>query len=180
MRPWERGRASILVLLLATSLLPAAAEPGRGGSESDGGRLPSLAIGKSYSTWRLAQAPVVVRNPSDDTLCVHVQLVVPARHEVRPGVLPVPDRDWVQLVSTDLTLPPHSVQRTDVRLSLPYDPDLAGHTYEVDLWTGPTTSDGRPSISNSQRHRILFTVEKDYRDDTEVEFTARRQRGVRS
>jgi len=67
MRPVEKGRAGVLAFLLASQLHPAAAEPG---PESPEVRLPSVAIGATYSTWRLSQAPVVVRNPSADTVRV--------------------------------------------------------------------------------------------------------------
>ena len=167
MRPVEKGRAGVLAFLLASQMShPAAAEPG---ADSPEVRLPSVAIGATYSTWRLSQAPVVVRNPSADTVRVRVELIVPARHEVRNGAQPVPDRDWVQVVTSELVLAPHSEQRTDVRLSLPYDPDLAGHTYQVDLWSSEVPQAGRTPLPG-QRHRLLFTVEMDYRDDTEVDF----------
>jgi len=166
MGPWEKGRVGTLALLLAVQFLPASAEPGTDGAAV---RLPSVAIGASYSTWRLAQAPVVVRNPTADTVRVNVEIIVPARHEVRAGAQPVPDRTWVQVVTSELVLPPHSAQRTDVRLTLPYDPDLAGHTYQVDLWSSEVPQAGRVVLPG-QRHRLLFTVEMDYRDDTEVDF----------
>lgn len=172
MGPGMRGQACALALCVMTQLVPASADNGRVADGTDEVRLPSVAIGKTYSTWRLAQAPVVVRNAGDDTVRVHVEIIVPARHEVRAGALPVPDRSWIQVVKSTLVLPPHSAQRTDVRLTLPYDPDLAGHTYQVDLWSGELSANGTTSVVG-QRHRILFTVEMDYRDDTEVDFAGR-------
>jgi hypothetical protein len=130
--------------------------------------LPSLAIGKTYSTWHMAEAPLVVRNTSDDTLRVHLDVAVPARHDVRSGALPVPDRHWVQFDNTDFVLPPHFSASTDVRLSLPYDPDLAGHTYQVDLWSR-NVGRGGVQYDSGQRHPLLFTVAMDYRDDTEID-----------
>lgn len=160
-----------LALALGVRVLAAGAEDVSSGglyTEFNGVHLPSLAIGKTYSTWRLAEAPLVVRNTSDDTLRVHLDVVIPARHDVRPGALPVPDRQWVQFDNTDFVLPPHSSASTDVRLSLPYDPDLAGHTYQADLWSG-NVGRGGAQYGGGQRHALLFTVEMDYRDDTEID-----------
>jgi hypothetical protein len=156
--------------LLATWLFPVVAQeadaPPRGTDEV---RLPGLAIGRSYSTWRLAEAPFAVRNTSPDTLRVRVEIVVPARHETRPGALPVPDRAWIALERREFTVMPQSEHRTDVRLTLPYDPDLAGHTYQVDV----ACAERRPGgWVMRQRYRLLFSVEMDYRDDTEIDLAA--------
>jgi len=168
-------------LILAALVLGAGTLPVRGARAGEGGlrtefadvRLPSLAIGKTYSTQRLAESPLVIQNTGDDTVRVHVDVVIPARHELRPGALPVPDPHWVQFDSTDFVLPPHATACTDVRLTLPYDPDLAGHTYQAILWSGNL---GRKPRDSGQRHALLFTVDMDYRDDTEIDFACRRAR----
>jgi len=157
--------------MLATWLLPVSAQEGGHGEQYAEVRLPSVAIGKTYSTWRLSQAPLIVRNTSDDTVIVHLGVVLPARHDVRQGARAVPDRRWIRVESNDFVLPPHSEERTDVRLSLPYDPDLAGHTYQVDLMHFERRGRGR--WAKGERSRLLFRVEMDYRDDTELEFTRR-------
>lgn len=166
MMPRAKGRASLLATLLA-AVLPAALTAGSS-SESSEVRLPNLAIGKTYSTWRMGQPPLVLHNGGRDTLTVHVEILIPARHELCPGALPVPDRSWVQLEGNDIVLLPHGTARTDVRLTLPYDPELAGHLYQVDLWSSGVGDTSRER-SRGQRHRLLFTVEKDYRDDTEID-----------
>jgi hypothetical protein len=172
MRPRSLHRAlAMAALVLGAGAIAAAGEDGSSNglhTEFNDVHLPSLAIGKTYSTWRIAEAPLVVRNTSGDTLRVHLEVVIPARHELRPGALPVPDRHWVQFDSTDFVLPPHSSASTDVRLSLPYDPDLAGHTYEAVLWSGNVGHGGAQSGGGS-RHPLLFTVAMDYRDDTEID-----------
>ena len=185
MRPRSlHGALAAAALALGAGALAAGAEDGSSGglrTEFSDVHLPSLAIGKTYSTWRMAEAPLVVRNTSDDTLRVHLDVVIPARHELRSGALPVPDRHWVEFDSTDFVLPPHSSASTDVRLSLPYDPDLAGHTYEAVLWSGNMGRDGAQNGSG-QRHPLLFTVEMDYRDDTEIDCASlsfRPERGTR-
>lgn len=132
-------------------------------------RLPSVAIGKTYSTWRLSQSPFVIHNRSNDTLFVNVQIGIPTRLTVRPGARPLPDRSWVQLANERLVVPPRATRRTDVRLSLPYDPDLADHTYQVDIWSSQVR--GRDRLPASRTcHRVLFRVEMDYRDDTAADF----------
>ena len=172
MDPWGRGRVLWVALMLVQPLLLGAAEQDRiafGAAEVE---LPRLAIGRTYSTWHLAQAPVVVHNTSTETLYVRVEVVVPARHELRQGALPVPDAGWVQLEFERLLVPPRSIRHADVLLSLPYDPDLAGHRYQVDLQSCVVSADGS-ATGATQRHRVLFTVEMDYRDDTEIDFASR-------
>lgn len=136
-------------------------------------RLQNLAIGKTYSVSRLAEAPLVIWNTTDEPQRVHLQVVIPSHHVLRPGALPLPDRRWVRLDRTDFQVPAREKMRTDVHVTLPYDPDLAGKTFQVDLWSGRLDSRGVLRGSR-QVHRLLFTVQMDYRDDTEARFSARR------
>jgi hypothetical protein len=100
-----RERRLIAALLLAPPLLLAAAEQERIAFGAAEVQLPSLAIGRTYSTWHLAQAPVVVDNTSADTIRVRIDVVVTARHQLRSGALPVPDRSWIQLEAEQLVVP---------------------------------------------------------------------------
>jgi hypothetical protein len=165
------GRATARALVLLLPLFVTAAESERVDFGEPEVRLPKLAIGRTYSTRQFAQAPLEIENHSDDTVRVWVQAVVPARHDVRAGVLPMPDRGWLQLDTQWLVVPPHGTAATDVVLSLPYDPELAGHTYQVDLRSFEIGTDSRAAIT-SRRHRLLFTVEMDFRDDTEIDFAS--------
>ena len=131
-------------------------------------RLQNLAIGKTYSVTLMASEPFVVTNTSDDSLFVHVEAVVPAQHHLRGEALPVPNRDWVRLETSDLVLAAHSTVWTDVYLSLPYDPDLAGKLFQVDILSRDIHRG-----KETQRHRLLFTVEMDPLDDTEWIFSLR-------
>ena len=132
--------------------------------------LQSLAIGKTYSVARIASEQFVVSNTGEDSLFVHVEAVVPAQHQLRSNALPVPDRRWVRLEMADLVLPAHSTRTTDVYLSLPYDPDLAGKLFQVDILSRDVNR-----VQDTQRHRLLFTVEMDPEDDTEWMFSRRSQ-----
>lgn len=167
-----RGRARITALVILLPLLPVAAEQDVVAFGAAEVRLPRLAIGRTYSTWHLAQAPVVVQNTSPDTVRVRIAVVVPARHELHHGARPVPDPSWIQLDSAWLVVPPRCTRHADALLSLPYEPELAGHLYEVDLQSWIVTADGSV-VGTPRRHRLLFTVEMDYRDDTEIDFALR-------
>ena len=131
-------------------------------------RLQNLAIGKTYSVTRIAAEQFVVSNTSDDSLFVHMEAVVPRQHELRQKALPVPDKSWVRLESADLVLAAHSTVRTDVYLTLPYDPDLAGKFFQVDILSRDVKRG-----QDTQRHRLLFTVQMDPEDDTEWIFSIR-------
>lgn len=162
---WE-DRAKVLGLVIAATCIPVTADEGMPAHERTAVRLPRVAIGETYSTWRLGEAPLQVRNPGNDTLVLYVTTVIPARHELSPGALPVPDQSWVAVEQSVFVLPPQATARTDVRLTLPYDPDLAGHTYQVDL---RSTMRARGVSFPGRRHRLLFAVAMDYRDDTELD-----------
>ena len=131
-------------------------------------RLQNLAIGKTYSVTRIASEQFVVSNTSDDSLFVHMEAVVPRQHQLRQQALPVPDTSWIRLESSDLVLAAHSTVRTDVYLTRPYDPDLAGKLFQVDI-VSRNVKRGR----DTQRHRLLFRVEMDPEDDTEWIFSVR-------
>ena len=169
----------IMPFLALVAGLQSALLPGAGAGNSTSGlrtefgevRLPKLAIGKSYSVWRLAETALVLRNTGDAAMDVRVDILVPSHHDLRPGAQPLPDPLWVGLERTRLLLPARSVTRTDVRVTLPYDPDLAGKTFQVDLRT--STMDETGHRTSGQVHRLLFTVAMDYRDDTEAQFSSR-------
>ena len=131
-------------------------------------RLQNLAIGKTYSVTHMASEQLMISNTSGDSLFVHVETAVPAKHHLQVNALPVPDRNWVRLETTDLVLAAHSTVWTDVYLSLPYDPDLAGKMFQVDILSRDVKHG-----KETQRHRLLFTVEMDPLDDTEWTFSLR-------
>ena len=153
--------------------------PARVSAESQAGlhtefgevRLQRLAIGKSYSVWRLAETALVFCNRGPQALDVRTEVVVPSHHDLRPGARPLPDVAWVSLERARFHLPGHSTVRADVRVTLPYDPELAGKTFQVDLWSGVVDAQG--NRTSGQWHRLLFTVAMDYRDDTEAQFSLR-------
>ena len=163
-----RQRLGAALALAGLTFVPAVAAPGDVALQLSDVRLPGVAIGKTYSTRRLSQAPFVVRNSGNDTLFVIVQIGIPTRHTVRPGARPLPDRTWVRLEADRLVIPPHAVRRTDVHLSLPYEPDLADHTYQVDIYSQVCARGRVPGVRSC--HRVLFRVEMDYRDDTATDF----------
>lgn len=130
-----------------------------------------LAIGKTYSLTRLAATPLVLRNTSSKTLSVQLDVVTPAHHELRPGAEALADPSWVRLERRRVELAPRTTFRTDVRVSVPYDPDLAGKTFQVDL-VSRVVEKGKLE-SPGQHHRLVFTVAMDYNDDTEATFSLR-------
>ena len=173
-----RLRPSMLHCCLALCALAAPVPGAPDGSGKEGLRtecgevhLRRLAIGKSYSVWRLAESPLVFQNLGKVALEVRVEIVVPSHHDLRPGAKPLPDRRWVSLERTRFRLPPQGERRTDVRLTLPYEPDLAGKTFQVEFWSNSVDAHGRRS--RARVHRLLFTVAMDYRDDTEAQFSSR-------
>lgn len=170
-RPLSRV-VCLWVLTLSVHAVPPHADEESGGLRTEFGevRLQNLAIGKTYSVSRMAAAPLVIRNTGEETLQVHLEVVVPSRHELRAGALPLPERRWVRLEKTDFLLPAGATVSTDVHLTLPYDPDLAGKTYQVDFWSGDVNARGGRR-ARGQSHLLLFTVEMDYRDDTEAQFS---------
>ncbi len=168
----SRRRIGAWLVLPALLFHPAAAAPRENASPPADVRLPSVAIGKSYSTLRLSQSPFVVRNTSADTLIVTVQIGIPSRSALCSGARPLPDPSWVRLATDRLIVPPHATRRTDVHLSLPYDPDLAGNTYQVNIWSTQRHA-GRSLPAVRRCHRIVFRAEMDYRDDTATDFALR-------
>ena len=169
----------IVPFLGFAACMPILSPPGAGAAGAPSGlrtefgevRLPKLAIGKSYSVWRLAETALVLQNTGEVAMDVRIDVLVPSHHDLRPGAQPLPDRLWVSLERARLQLPARSTTRADVRVSLPYDPDLAGKTFQVDLRTSTVDASGRRTAS--QVHRLLFTVAMDYRDDTEAQFSSR-------
>ena len=157
------------VAALAALAAGAAAE-NTGGLRSEFGevRVERLAIGKTYSLSHVAATPLVLRNTSDTALSVRIDVCIPSHHELRDGALPLPDPSWLQLERRRFDLPARSSLRTDVRVTVPYDPDLAGKTFQVDFWSHVV---GDPRKRSGQRHRLVFTVAMDYRDDTEAMFS---------
>jgi hypothetical protein len=166
-RKWLNRLAAV-----AVSVLPAGAAMAAdaGGLHSEFGEVhvERLAIGKTYSLSRVA-APLVLRNTSDTMLSVRIDVCIPSHHDLRDGALPLPDPSWLQLERRRVDLPARSSLRSDVRVTVPYDPDLAGKTFQVDIWSQVVGAGNQRQ--SGQRHRLLFTVAMDYRDDTEAMFS---------
>lgn len=165
------GACAAALFMLASPIELASDEPGAGHGEHDEIRLQRLAIGKTYSVTHLMAAPLVVHNTHGETLQVHLEVGIPPHHELEQGAMPLPSRAWVQLEHERFALPAGAARDTDVRVTVPYDPDLAGNTYQVDIRLRMVDACGRTRESG-RIHRLVFTVEMDYRDDTEARFTA--------
>jgi len=177
MRLRPTKRALFLTAFLQAICLPGLrANAGEGGLRTEFGevRLHKLAIGKTYSVWRLAEIALVIGNTGEVDLDVHLQVVVPSHHELRPGARALPERSWVSLERTHFHLRASDTAYADVRVTIPYDPDLAGKTFQVDFWSSAVSEAGTRTAGPV--HRLLFTVEMDYRDDTEAQFSSRSPR----
>lgn len=148
----------------------ASAKTGALRAEFDEVRLENLAIGKTYFLSQLTKSPLVIHNSSQDTIEVGVKILIPAHHDLPRGVLAVPDIHWVHLNHSHFVLPSGESVQPEVQLTLPYDPEITGKTFQVDIWSYQVAGDSAIE-DRGQRHRLWFTVEMDYRDDTEDQFS---------
>jgi len=153
----------VLSMMILTAITGFADKAFAGGLSTSFGDIfiENLQLGEEYSTKDLINLPLMVKNDSAFTMDMKVEVMIPAKQDLREGFEALPDPSWIRLAKSTFTVQPGGFAETDVFIKIPKDIKLKGKQYQLYLhsYTIPRKDS---NISVGLASRLSFTVaEKD-------------------
>lgn len=96
--------------------------------------MENLRPGRSYNLRELRGIPYTVKNRGDAMAEVQVESVLPQKIEARPPYESVPDPSWIRIVPERYRLAPGEAGFSDIIITIPDDPSLAGRHFQSSVW----------------------------------------------
>lgn len=96
--------------------------------------LENLKPGHSYNIRELKGVPYTVKNRGDSPAEIAVEVVSPSSAECRTPYEPVPDPTWIQVRPSNYRLNAGQPGFSDLVITLPDDPALAGRHFQAKIW----------------------------------------------
>ncbi len=102
--------------------------------------LENIQPGASVNLRTLKNLPLVVLNPDTDGSGIDLQIesLIPTLKETKAGYEPIPDPTWLKVVPDRYHLGPKASASSDMIITIPNDPKLIGHHYEVVIYAHTT------------------------------------------
>ena len=116
--------------------------------------LENIPIGKTYSMRRDSKFPLVVKNESDKTIDLKLEVLIPEEGEVQQGYEPLPDTSWITLENNSFTVEPNGEAETDVIINVPDDRLYVGRKFHVFIFSHTTGG----SLGIGLKSKLLFSV----------------------
>lgn len=120
-------------------------------------KMDNLKPGKRYSTARMRNMPLKVKNAGENEVRVKIEVLKPAKGELRQGYEQIPDVSWISMEKDSFNLKPGSYDQTDVFVEVPKKKEYYGKKYQAFLLIG-TAGGGR--IQAGLKSLILFSVQE--------------------
>ena len=127
-----RAKLSICIVLIVSLFCIGRTEAG--GISTPFGKvvIENLDIGKTYSTSKLSNLFLRVRNNSETTIGLVMEILKPLPERKLPeGCEPIPDASWIRLEKYSFEIDPGEEARTDVFITIPEDEAHRGKKYVV-------------------------------------------------
>jgi len=134
-------RISWLVLAGALCLPPAAHARVGLSSRFVNVSVDGLEPGRSYDVGKLRGSPYSVKNRGDTPVTVLIEAAVPEKSSGAGAPEPIPDPRWIQVIPDHHRLEPGETGVSDIIVSLPEDPGLAGRRFHAQVWARTTGAD---------------------------------------
>jgi len=125
--------ASFLVAALLSAGRPAQAKIGLSSQFVDV-VLENLKPGHSYNIRELKGVPYTVKNRGDSPAEIAVEIVSPSSAECKTPYEPIPDPTWLQVRPAAYRLNAGQPGFSDLVITLPDDPKLAGRHFQAKIW----------------------------------------------
>jgi len=117
--------------------------------------------GEVVSITGIAGKPFTVRNTSDMTVHLKIEVVIPQPSELKPGYNPLPDVSWIKLEKSEFDLSPGQEAVSQVSLLIPPKGKYYGKKYQVYLWSHTIPQETGMSLALGLKSRFLLqTIKK--------------------
>lgn len=145
-------------LLAAALLTPASAWAKIGlSSQFINVAIENLKPGRTYNLRELKGVPYTVKNRGDEAVDVQVEVLAPQGKDVREPYAPIPDPSWVRLNPDRYRLNPKDAGFSDLVISIPDDPALAGRHFHAVIWAHTV---GKGLLQAGVKSDVRFSVGK--------------------
>lgn len=105
---------------------------------------------------RDSKFPLRIKNESDRTVNLKIEVLIPGEGEVQQGYEPVPETGWISLEKNQFAVGPNDEVETDVLIDVPYDSKYAGRKFHVFIMSYTTGE----SLGIGLKSKLLFGVEE--------------------
>jgi len=112
-------------------------------------------LGVDYSMRRDSKFPLVIKNDSDETLKIRLDVVVPTEDEVQQGYEPIADISWITLEKDTFLIEPGKEAETDVIISVPDRSEYSKKRYHVFIWSRTVGK----SLGVGIKSKLLFSTQ---------------------
>lgn len=127
-------RANLCVGMLIFMSLFCIDKAAAGGISTPFGKVivENLSIGKTYRTSKLSRLFLTVKNNSEATTGLEMEILKPSPGRKLPeGCEPIPDTSWIKLEKYDFVIDPGEEAKTDVMITIPDNEAYKGKKFVV-------------------------------------------------
>lgn len=116
--------------------------------------LEDIPMGRTYSMRKDAKFPLRIKNESDRTVNLKVEVLVPDESDVQQGYEPIPETRWISLEKNQFVIGPNDTAETDVLIDIPNDSKYSGRKFHVFIMSYTTGE----SLGIGLKSKLLFSV----------------------
>ena len=116
--------------------------------------LEDVPIGKTYSMRKDSKFPLVIKNESDKSVNLRLEVLIPKEGEIQQGYEPLPDDRWITLENSIFTVEPNGEAETDVIINIPDDRQYLGRKFHVFILSCTTGE----SLGIGLKSKLLFSA----------------------
>lgn len=112
--------------------------------------IENLTIGKTYSTAKLSDTSLTVKNSSEGNIGLEMEIFKPLQdRELPAGCEPIPDTSWIRLDKYSFNIAPGEEAKTNVIISIPDNEAYRGKKYMVYILSRTTEGSIRMALESA-------------------------------
>jgi len=133
--------------------------------------IENLNIGGTYSTQKLANLPLAIKNTSEYEVNLKIETVIPTEKELAEGYEVIPDKSWVRVEKdTFFNIRPQEMAVTDVIITIPDDKNYLGKKFQTYIWSHTFAKEGI-GVGVGLKSKLFFTINEEVplKEEKEIE-----------
>lgn len=123
----------------------------------------NLNIEKSYAMGKKVDRQLRVRNKGENPIELKMEVLDPAKNELKEGYEAIPDPFWIELGKDYFSIDPGESAVTDVIITIPNDKKYLGKKYQAYIWSH-TVGRGNLPIALGLKSRLFLEISEKERD----------------